>query len=46
LDFDIFDKTLLLAGWSIGGAVLACQEIFCIYFASILHRKTGHGDAI
>jgi hypothetical protein len=28
------DKALLSRGGSIEGAVLACQRIFCIYFAS------------
>jgi len=36
-----FDKTLLFDGWSIGGLFWLVKK----YFASILHRKAGAGDA-
>jgi len=39
--FGIFDKTLLFDGWSIGGLFWLVKK----YFASILHRKAGAGDA-
>jgi len=40
-DMGVFDKTLLFDGWSIGGLFWLVKK----YFASILHRKAGAGDA-
>ena len=39
---EIIDKTLLFDGGSNRVAVLACQEMFCIYFTS----KSRAGDAV